>query len=106
MRPLVRCARGRPQTLERAVAQPALAAMFVLPRLSTPSAGIKGGARVTLLVLAGNVGPTCPVGIIPNADDTAVSACATLADGMRAFLAGMDPDAPIGSYETGAIASP
>ncbi|KAG8463578.1 hypothetical protein KFE25_003851 [Diacronema lutheri] len=68
--------------------------------------GIKGGARVTLLVLAGNVGPTCPVGIIPNADDTAVSACATLADGMRAFLAGMDPDAPIGSYETGAIASP
>ncbi|KAG8463579.1 hypothetical protein KFE25_003852 [Diacronema lutheri] len=68
--------------------------------------GIKGGTRVTLLVLAGNVGPTCPVAIIPNADDTAVSACATLADGMRAFLAGMDPDAPIGSYKTGAIASP
>jgi len=105
MRPLVRCARARPQTLERAVAQPALAAMF-LRAFFMRSAGIKGGTRVTLLVLAGNVGPTCPVAIIPNADDTAVSACATLADGMRAFLAGMDPDAPIGSYKTGAIASP
>ncbi|KAG8463581.1 hypothetical protein KFE25_003854 [Diacronema lutheri] len=50
--------------------------------------GIKGGSRVTLLVLAGDVGPAC------------------LADGMRAFLAGMDPDAPIGSYQTREIASP
>ena len=35
-----------------------------------------------------------------------VITCAGLADGMRAFLAGMDPDAPIGSYQTREIASP
>jgi len=70
------------------------------------AAGIKGGTRVTLLVLAGDFGSTCPTTITPIVDHAAVIACAGLADGMRAFLAGMDPDAPIGSYETGAIASP
>ncbi|KAG8463580.1 hypothetical protein KFE25_003853 [Diacronema lutheri] len=68
--------------------------------------GIKGGSRVTLLVLAGNVGPACPISITPTGMQAAVIACAILADGMRAFLAVMDPDAPIGSYQTREIASP
>ena len=70
------------------------------------SAGIKGGARVTLFVLAGNVGLACPTVIMPNADAAPVIACAGLADGMRAFLAGMELGAPISSCETGEIASP
>ncbi|KAG8463582.1 hypothetical protein KFE25_003855 [Diacronema lutheri] len=68
--------------------------------------GIKGGARVTLFVLAGNVGLACPTVIMPNADAAPVIACAGLADGMRAFLAGMELGAPISSCETGEIASP
>lgn len=67
--------------------------------------GIRGGSNVTLFVLFGNVGPSCPTVIIPGAIEP-TAACMTLATGMQQFVQGMGRAPTIGSYTAGTIVSP
>ena len=67
--------------------------------------GVKGGSKVTLLALYGNVGPTCPTIITPGAVKP-TEACMTLASGMQQFVEGLGGAATIGAYTAGPIISP
>jgi adhesin HecA-like repeat protein len=72
--------------------------------VDNPASGVRAGSRVTLLVLFGNVPPSCPVAQPPGVDDETVAACAALADGVCAFVRGMGAASSIGSYVEGATA--
>jgi hypothetical protein len=66
--------------------------------VDNPACGVRAGSRITLLILFGNVPPSCPTVQQPSVDNETVAACAALADGMRAFVHGMGVATPIGSY--------
>ncbi|KAJ1638686.1 hypothetical protein T492DRAFT_833436 [Pavlovales sp. CCMP2436] len=75
-----------------------------LTTVDNPAYGIKGGSKVTLFVIHGNVGPSCPTSIPPGGDASA--ACETLASGMEQFVKGFGRETMIADYQAGDIVSP
>jgi len=75
-----------------------------LTTVDNPAYGIKGGSKVTLFVIHGNVGPSCPTSILPRGDDSA--ACETLASRMEQFVKGFGRETMIADNQASDIVSP